>query len=106
MNRQERAKQFMAFDALKGLQEELRLREERRSRVEKKQLSEEQIERISRLLLKVKQGSKVAIMYYCKGHYISVDSFISELNSFEKYIKLENKKVFFNDIYRLAIIES
>ena len=41
MNRQDRAKQFMPFDALKGLQEALRVREERRSRIEKKSLSED-----------------------------------------------------------------
>ena len=37
MNRVDRAKQFQAFDALKGLQEELRAREERRTRVAKKE---------------------------------------------------------------------
>ena len=42
----DRARQFLPFDALKGLQEELRIREERRTRIEKKALSEEQIERI------------------------------------------------------------
>ena len=34
MNKADRAAQFQPFDALKGLQEELRAREERRTRVE------------------------------------------------------------------------
>ena len=41
MTRQERAKQFMPFDAMKGLQEALRDREERHSRVERHGISDE-----------------------------------------------------------------
>ena len=43
MNKADRAAQFQPFDALKGLQEELRMREERRNRVAKKEVSEENI---------------------------------------------------------------
>ena len=44
MTRQERAKQFMAFDAMKGLSEALRDREERHSRVDRHDISDEAIE--------------------------------------------------------------
>ena len=43
MTRQERAKQFMPFDAMKGLQAALRDREERHSRVDRRVLSDEAI---------------------------------------------------------------
>lgn len=104
MNRQDRAKQFVPFDALKGLQEELRIREERRTRVKKKTLSEDQIEKISRVLSRLEEGSKVAICLYNKGHYITLDGYISEINQIYEYIKIGNEKVFFDDIYKLAII--
>lgn len=104
MNRQDRAKQFVPFDALKGLQEELRIREERRTRVKKKTLSEDQIEKISRVLSRLEEGSKVAICLYSKGHYIKIDGYISEINQIYEYIKIGNEKVFFDDIYKLAII--
>ena len=42
MNREDRAKQFMALDALKGLREELKKREEQYLRERKKELTEEQ----------------------------------------------------------------
>ena len=105
MNRQDRAKQFMPFDALKGLQEELRIREERRTRVKKKLLSEEQIERISKVLSRVRQGCRVAICLYSKGHYICVDGTVSELDEIYEYIKIGNEKVYFDDIYKIAIID-
>ena len=104
MNRQDRAKQFMPFDALKGLQEELRIREERRTRVKKKTLSEEQIEKISRTLSRVEEDSKVDVCLYSKGHYISIEGYVSEINQIYEYIKIGNEKVFFDDIYKIAII--
>ena len=53
MMRQERAKQFMPFDAMKGLQEALRDREERHSRVEKHDISEEQMEKNSEIFMRL-----------------------------------------------------
>jgi len=105
VNRADRAKQFMPFDALKGLQEELRAREERRTRVEKRILSEEQIERISAVLIKVRQGTKVALSFYDRGHYLNIEGFVSEINEIYAYIKIGNAKVFFDDIYKIRIIE-
>ena len=105
MNRADRAKQFVPFDALKGLQEELRIREERRTRIEKKALSEEQIERISTRLLKLRSGSKIAITFYSRGHHLSIEGYVSEVNSIYAYIKIGNEKVFFDDIYKIRIIE-
>ena len=53
MNNKERAKQFMPFDAMKGLNEALRAKEERRTRVERKQLSEDMAEELSRVLNRI-----------------------------------------------------
>ena len=104
MNRQDRAKQFVPFDALKGLQEELRIREEIRTRVKKKTLSEDQIEKISKVLARLTVGSRVATCLYSNGHYITIEGVISEVNQIYEYIKIGNEKVFFDDIYKIAII--
>ena len=53
MTRQERAKQFAPFDAMKGLQEALRDREERHGRVSKREISEESEMNISYVLKKL-----------------------------------------------------
>ena len=104
MNRQERAKQFMAFDALKGLQEELRIREERRTRVEKRHLTEEQQEKISAILVKIQKGSRVNLTFYTNGHYLSIDGEITDINQIYGYIKVGNEKIFFDDIYKIRLI--
>ena len=106
MNNQDRAKQFMPFDAMKGLQEELRVREERRTRVKKKEITEEQIERISRVLSRLRKNSTVAITLYSKGHYISIEGEVTEICHTGEYIKIGNEKVFYDDIYKIAIIDA
>ena len=59
MTQAERAKQFAPFDAMKGLQEALRDREERHARVERHDISEEDIERNSSVLAKLTKGTRV-----------------------------------------------
>lgn len=58
MTQAERAKQFAPFDAMKGLQEALRDREERHARVERHDISEEDIERNSSVLAKLTKAEK------------------------------------------------
>ncbi len=104
MNRQDRAKQFMPFDALKGLQEALRSKEEKRSRVAKAVLSEERVEEISALLVKLRRGSKVEVNFYRDGHYLVAEGEIAEVNSIYKYLKMGEERIFFDDLYDLRII--
>ena len=59
MNRQERAKQFMPFDALKGLKEALKAKEEKLTRVAKRELSEEQQEILSEVITQLEKGMLV-----------------------------------------------
>ena len=58
-----RAAQFLPFDALKGLSEELQNRIERRSRVDKIELSDESKDAISNVLWRVKKGTEIRVKY-------------------------------------------
>lgn len=69
MNREDRAKQFMPFDALKGLSDALRLKEYEHDRVLKSDLSEEKIEEISKVLASIKKNDLVEVAYFRDGHY-------------------------------------
>ena len=53
MNNVDRAKQFLAFDALSGLQQALREREEKHSRIEKIELAEDDKIAISNTINKI-----------------------------------------------------
>ena len=104
MNKTDRAKQFLPFDSLKGLQEELRKREERRTRQPKRLLSEERKEEISSTLLRLTKGAKIRIAFFLDGHYPEIEGEVSELNFPLKYLMLGNEKIFFDDIFFLTAL--
>ncbi|MBQ9314381.1 MAG: YolD-like family protein [Clostridia bacterium] len=63
LSREERARQFLPFDALNGFYQELK--EKEIEYVEIPELSEEQIEEIEQKLNKIRENTKVKITYYC-----------------------------------------
>lgn len=103
MNRANRAAQFQPFDALKGLQEELRMREERRNRVAKKEVSEERAEEISSELIKIQKGSNVEIVFYRNGRYYELTGYVFAKNDTYKYLIIGEEKITYDDIYELKI---
>ena len=106
MNNQERAKQFMPFDALKGLTEALRVKEERRTRVERKLVSEDMAEELSRVLNRVEPYSTVRIKFYSKGHYLDLQGTVLEKDIVYRFLKIGNERIFFEDILKIKIIEA
>lgn len=105
MTRAERAKLFAPFDAMKGLQEALRDREERHLRVEKHEISEETAERNSRIIMKLERGMKIEVYYYCAFHDVKKRGKVTEVDITFKKLKLDSEWIWFDDIYSLKIME-
>lgn len=106
MNRAERAKQFMPFDALKGLREELLIRERMALRASRRELFEEEAEQLSHAILSLAPGARVELLIYDDGYYrslvgevLSVDTVFSRLVLLCDGVK---RIVVFHDIYRLC----
>ena len=105
MTRQERAKIFAPFDAMKGLQEALRDREERHLRVERHDISEEQEEHNSEVLAKLTRGMHVRLDYYSAFHDVSNEGIVTDINTVYRFLKLGTEKILFCDIYDINITE-
>ena len=71
MPQMDRAKQFASFDALKGLQDALRMKEWEHEKVTKGAVQEEKAREISEILLNLKKGDVVTATFYDKGFYCS-----------------------------------
>ena len=95
----------MAFDALKGLQEALRDREERHLRVQKADLSDEIVERNSRVICKLRRGMKAEISCYSAFHNVVKRGIVTDVNITLKYLKLGDEKIWFDDIYAIRITD-
>ena len=68
-----RAAQFLPFDALKGLTEEIQSRIEKLTRVERKEISDERKEEISSVLCKLEKDMVINLTFYSAGHYYEVE---------------------------------
>lgn len=104
INKSDRARQFLPFDALKGLQEALREKERELEQEEKKELSEEQCEIISKLLNKLEIGTKIKLRYYKNKRYINYEGIVSKIDSVRKRIIFQDGVIIFiDDIFELEI---
>ena len=105
MNRVDRAKQFLPFDALKGLHEELEAREEKMSRGPRHSLSEERMEELSTVLAHIYKGSQIQMTFYRAGHYYDLRGTVVNINVIYRYIQIGEEKIYFDDIYSLSLVD-
>ena len=103
VSRSDRARQFLPFDALKGLQEALREKEVELD--ERKELSEESIEELSNKLQMVERGNKVRLVYYHQRKYRQIEGTVIDIKVIQKKLILEGDlRINFADIIYLEII--
>lgn len=99
MSREDRAKQFMPFAALKGYSEALRKKE--RIIVPRRELSEEYGEELDRKLRQVQEGEMVSVVYYCRGEYVRLIGKVAKIDKEARMIRIVNEKIAFDDLYAL-----
>lgn len=96
----ERAKQFMPFDALKGLKEALRLKEYKHEKIQMGDLPEEEIEEISKILSSLKKGDSVNVSIFDDG-YIKNISGIIKLDLEKKSFSIENQTYLLEQLIKI-----
>ena len=101
-NNSNRAKQFMPFDALKGLKEEIKRREIIKEN--KKILSTEQNNYLDNIIKLLKKNNLVKIKYYKELNYIETIDKIKKIDNIYKKIYLSNTIINFDDIITIKII--
>ena len=103
LTREERAKLFAPFDAMKGLKEALRDREERHARVARHEISEEQAEENSRAILKLERGMLVEVYCHHAFHDVIIRGRVTGLDLTRKMLSLDGENILFDDIYAVSI---
>lgn len=99
MSREDRAKQFMPFAALKGYSEALRKKE--RIIVPRRELSEEYGEELDRKLRQVQEGEMISVVYYCRGEYVRLTGKVAKIDKEARMLRIVNEKIAFDDLYAL-----
>ena len=97
MSREDRAKQFMPFAALKGYPEALRRKE--KVVVPRAEVSEEYAEALDRKLRQVKKNDIITVIYFNNGEYLKKTGMVSRIDETARILKVVNTKIGFDDIY-------
>lgn len=101
MSKEERAKQFMPFAALKGF--EAAIAEKEKPVICKVEISEDRKEELDRKLKELNVNDIATIVYYNNGAYVKKTGMISKIDTSARYIRVINTKINFMDIYDINI---
>lgn len=93
-----RAKQFMMFDAMKGLTEAIT--EKERQLYPQKELTEDRIEEINQKLSEIREGDTVTLYYYCQyaKAYTQLTGKVMKVDAYWKNLQIDGKIVGFYEI--------
>lgn len=102
ISRQDRARQFLPFDALKGLKEALR--EKEIEYVDRIELTGAKCEELEESLKIIEKGNKVRIKYYKNRQYVKIEGIVTNIDTIMKKIIIEEEKISFINIYSIDIL--
>ena len=94
----ERAKQFMPFKAVLGLDEALERKRLELGIVEKRELSEEELAALDEKFKSITVGDTVMVTYFTEEGYKSPCDRVNEIDLHNREIKLGDKRICFDDI--------
>lgn len=101
MSREDRAKQFMPFAALKGYPDALRKKE--KIVLPKAELSDEYKEELNGRLRMVHKNDVITVVYFYKNEYLKLTGMVSRIDETARILKIVNTKISFEDIYDIEI---
>lgn len=95
-----RAKQFMPFSAVKGLQEALLKKE--RPYLDKNEIAEDAADVLNNALMGLMPGMRAVIAYYAGTEYRTASGEILYIDGIKRRMKIGENEIFFNDIVSIS----
>lgn len=100
----ERAKQFLPFAAVKGLDEALRRKEKE---IEpKKELPEEKADELNRVFMGLRKGILVKVTYYEGERYTQIKGRIEGIDKVNRELWMEDTVISFDDVREVFLCEN
>ena len=104
MPREERAKQFLPFSALDGLDQLLHEQEILAEAEEKRILTNSYREDLIRSIMETPAGSYIHVVYYSdKQQYIDISGLFSGFNRESGFLIIDNDMIPLGDIYSFSV---
>ena len=102
-----RAKQFMPFAAVKGLEEAIAAKERELAQTDRIEFGEEQRDKINRILCRLKKGDCVCLTWYSDGtrQYYTVQGIVREIIPERSLLRLGEDSIPFEAIADISITQ-
>lgn len=104
MQSNDRARQFLSFDALKGLREALK--EKEKVYVEKDEVTELDKEILDEVFNSLKVNDMVKITYIDEEMYLVKQGVVSKIDITSRFVKVVKEKIFIDDIVNIEILKN
>lgn len=98
----QRAKQFMPFAAVKGLEKAIAEQEQLRNRTEQIELGEEQAQAINEALKHLRKGNMVSVRFHADGKSQALQGKVEQIDPARGTIRIKGIVVPINSILGLA----
>lgn len=106
MTREKRAKQFLPFSAVSGLEEALERKRKEIEREDRVFISEEKEREINDTLISLEKNDRVRIKYYNGIKYETKEGVVIKKNEIDNTILLENEEIYLPNIASLEKIKN
>ena len=100
----ERAKQFMPFSPLKGLEEAITAQERNLLKRPRATLSPDHEEVLNQKMQELYSGDYITLTHYENGVYITTCGEVEEINTTNRYFKIKDKFIMFCDVFDVVKI--
>ncbi|MBO5927460.1 MAG: hypothetical protein J6Q32_01230 [Clostridia bacterium] len=104
MPRINRAAQFAPFDALKGLQDAIKIKEYEQERASKGEITEEKAVELSKKLVSLEKNQLGEVTYFFDGYYKKESGKI-KLFIEKRIISVNNVKICLDDVSEISLFE-
>ena len=103
MKREDRAKQFLPFDAMKGLGEAMRRQEELAERRERIEQGEEDAAEVSAVLSRLSRGDRVNVTFFREGQYLTRSGVVTVFDEVKRMLRVGEEWIAFDDLFAIEI---
>ena len=102
MSPSQRAKQFMPFAAVKGLEESIAREEQGLKRGERPEFGEEKVDAVNAILCRLRKGMSVSVQIYSCGQCREVKGQVERIDLALRELTVNGIRIGFDDIIDLS----
>ena len=102
MSPSQRAKQFMPFAAVKGLEEAIAREEQNLKRGERPEFGEEKVNVVNAILGRLRKGMKIVILFYSCGQCQQVKGQVERIDLALRELAVNGIRIGFDDILDIS----